>query len=396
MKKAWLWGLAIVLGLALAAPAMAIDWSATGFMSTGFYITRNVEASAYSPPPTFDKYVGSPGGDPTAVGAITEDWDDFVKMRSRLKVTARANENLYGVMYFEMDAMSYPWGSTGSGEGDNIGNWGADEEAVEIKNVYVDFRIPGIETPVWARVGVQPFAIRPLVFLYADGAGITGRAKFDVDDGKLSLGAGWGKIREYDKMGSYDADLYYGILDYKKKGFGFGLYGVFQFMDRRGGQDDFELWWVGAYSDGKVGPVNYNFDFVYDGGSDDQRDVDYSGWLVRAVVTYPYEEFKFGLGGIYVSGNDVSDSDDYTEFKAPFWSEAAGINNDSAIVIGGWCTSFAAVGDAGFHNPGVTYVRDWMGIWGVRLFAEYKALDWLTLMGQVSYWGYHRGGRQLR
>ncbi|RLA94366.1 MAG: hypothetical protein DRG69_05425 [Deltaproteobacteria bacterium] len=257
-----------------------------------------------------------------------------------------------------------------------------------MKNVYIDFRIPGIETPVWARVGVQPFAIRPLVFLYADGAGITGRASFDVNDGKLTLGAGWGKVIEADLQSpeEYDADLYYALLDYKKKGFGFGLYGVLQFLDRRN-EDDCNVWWIGVYSDGKVGPVNYNFDFVYDGGSEDEADVDLSGWLVRAVVTYPYEKFKFGLGGLYVSGDDVDDTDDYTEFIAPYWSEAAGINADSAIVIGGWGSDFVSVGDAGFHNPATVYGRDWLGIWGVRLFAEYKALDWLTLMGQVSYWG---------
>jgi len=386
MKKAWIWGLAVVLGLVLAAPVMAIDWSATGFTVVGFHITRNNEASVGIPGEPIKKLANYSDAAylATKQATIGEDWDDLVKQRTRLKLTARASENLYGVLYFEMD--SGKWGETCSGR-NSMGKWGADQVAVEVKNVYMDFRIPGIETPVWARVGVQPFAIRPLVFLYADGAGITGRASFDVNDGKLSLGAGWGKVREYDDSEDYDADIYYAQLDYKKKGLGFGLYGVLQFVDARGGTDDVNLWWVGVYSDGKVGPFNYNFDFVYDGGKDDERDIDYSGWLVRAVVTYPYEKFNFGLGGLYVSGDDADDTDDYTEFIAPYWSEATGINADSAIVVGGWGSDFAAMGDAGWHNPAVFYARDWLGIWGVRLFAEYKALDWLTLMGQVSYWG---------
>jgi len=390
MKKAWIWSLALLLGVALAAPAMAVDWSATGFTCVGFHITRNIEASVGVPsePPYKLANYSDASYLATKQATITEDWDDLVKQRTRLKLTARASENLYGVTYFEIDSMAHPWGTTRTGK-DAIGHWGADQAAVEVKNVYIDFRIPGIETPVWARVGVQPFAIRPNVFLYADGGGITGRASFDVNDGKLTLGAGWGKVIEADlqEPSQYDADVYYALLDYKKKGFGFGLYGVLQYGDARGDGDDVNLWWVGVYSDGKVGPVNYNFDFVYDGGSDDNTDIDYSGWLVRVVVTYAYEEFKFGLGGLYVSGDDVDDTDDYTEFIAPYWSESAGINADSAIVIGGWGSDFAAVGDAGWHRPATIYGRDWLGIWGVRLFAEYKALDWLTLMGQVSYWG---------
>jgi len=365
MKKVWLWGLAIALGLALAVPAMATDWSATGYISNAFFVTRNTE----------------PGSD----GAVDEDFDDFAMTRARLKLTARASENLYGVLYFEMD--SDKWGETESGR-NHMGKWGADRAAVEVKNVYLDFKVPGIEIPMWARVGIQPFAIRPAVFLYADGAGITGRANFDVNDGKLTLGAGWGKVREYDYTDDYDIDVYYGLLDYKKKGFGFGLYGLYQFSDYRGDTEDIDMWWVGVYSDGKVGPVNYNFDFVYDGGSDDQTDVDYSGWLVRAVVTYPYEKFKFGLGGMYVSGDDDDDADDMEEFKGPVGSESTQILTDSVIVVGGWGSSAGGIGNAGFQKtPSYWPENDWGGFWGVRLFAEYKALDWLTLMGQVAYWG---------
>ena len=62
------------------------------------------------------------------------------------------------------------------------------------------------------------------------------------------------------------------------------------------------MWWFGAYADGKAGPVNLNYDFVYDYGSVDERqsmiaglhNVNYRGWATRIKIDYPWEKFNFG------------------------------------------------------------------------------------------------------
>jgi hypothetical protein len=80
-------------------------------------------------------------------------------------------------------------------------------------------------------------------------------------------------------------------------------------------------WWFGAYLDGKAGPVNITLDFVYDYGKVQQKnminsdgtgnsfyapDVDYSGWVTRAKLDFPWEKFNFGVVGMYATGADAN------------------------------------------------------------------------------------------
>ena len=58
------------------------------------------------------------------------------------------------------------------------------------------------------------------------------------------------------------------------------------------------MWWLGAYADGKLGPVNINFDFVYDTGNVKNRlsaqKVNYEGCATRLKIDFPWEAFNFG------------------------------------------------------------------------------------------------------
>jgi hypothetical protein len=73
--------------------------------------------------------------------------------------------------------------------------------------------------------------------------------------------------------------------------------------------------WYGAYADGKVGPVNLNFDFVLDSGKvEDARDlsaanraadVKFKGFGARLNVGFPWEKFLFGFTSLYGSGADL-------------------------------------------------------------------------------------------
>ncbi len=62
------------------------------------------------------------------------------------------------------------------------------------------------------------------------------------------------------------------------------------------------------YADGKLGPVNLNFDFVYDNGWVKKEiagaKVNYDGWASRLKVDYPWEAFNFGFVAAYGSGAD--------------------------------------------------------------------------------------------
>ena len=85
------------------------------------------------------------------------------------------------------------------------------------------------------------------------------------------------------------------------------------------------MWWFGIYADGKAGPVNLNFDFVYDNGKVKQKniinsdgvdgstpwfypiqDVKYEGWATRLKLDFPWEKFNFGVVGMYATGADAN------------------------------------------------------------------------------------------
>ena len=78
------------------------------------------------------------------------------------------------------------------------------------------------------------------------------------------------------------------------------------------------MFWFGGYLDGKLGPVNLNFDFVFDhgkvsqrnmmAGSQDVPDVTYQGWATRLKVDFPWEKFNFGVVGMYATGSDANET----------------------------------------------------------------------------------------
>jgi hypothetical protein len=396
MKRGWLMGLIVLVGLALAAPAMSADLSATGYMGIGYRAYQNVGA-----------------------------WNDHVTtewvQRFELFFHAKASEDLKGVVRFRMDSVPNPWGTVKT-EQNSIGYWGSEQVSVEVKEAYLDFKIPGIQCPTWVRAGVQFFSLRPEVFLLPAGPGISFRSNIPLADGTLGLSGGWGKIREYDDTATWNAttgrpgadaqsaNLFFLAGDYKAKaGISGGLYVALDTGERKvrgASMDKGNVWWIGLYSDGKVGPVNYNLDVIYNTGKEDYslqslQDIKYNGWLARVVLTYPYQNFNFGFGGLYVSGVNWKKFDEkgkYTGFVLPPGTETFGPNSDSLIVLSGWGTGPGIVGDIGWWTvPRSLSVirktamdlarRGWPGVWGVRLFADYKALQWLTLSGQVAYWG---------
>lgn len=414
MKKALLIGLAVCLGVALAAPAMAIDWSATGYIAIGFMYDKNIPSGNGDALVVAMPVIGAAPswGSPTRGGAMHDDWNDenaYVHTRGHLKLTARASEDLFGVFHFEMD--SNLWGDDTAGR-NSIGAWGTDQVAVEVKNVYIDFRVPP-KLPVWIRAGMQTFLIRPGWFFVRDGAGLSGRIM--IDPVKLMIRPMWGHMSEGSIWRSDDIDLYAVDMSLPIGPVKVGGFFLYQ-TDREvtlNQSDPVGIWWIGAYANAKVGPVNVMLDFAYDQGEYDSNipngDIDFQGWGLRGVADATFGIFNVGIGGLYFSGGDARDfatsptDRDYDWFVRPGSAECGGTLDDS-VIFGGWHSwhgpgvghvntpqQWQSLWNSGIRSPatGATYAFDpyYSGIWGLRAFGTVQPLNWLQVHFQVAYWG---------
>ena len=172
------------------------------------------------------------------------------------------------------------------------------------------------------------------------------------------------------------------------------------------------FWWLGAFVDGKLGPVDLNFDFVYDTGKVDARlnpaihNVKYKGFATQLKVDFPWEKFNFGLVGMYASGADLNktsmiglpgegtaigtattkvgsyvDPPGSEEWAA--WGESMILSNNfitaTALPLGMWPT-------LGTYPNQVT--RGAIGgTWMAKLYASVKATPWYKVTFQVLYIG---------
>ena len=241
----------------------------------------------------------------------------YMENRGRLKFDALMGKEMSGTFQFEFD--STRWGERAPAAADQrnyAGHWGvADRGALELKHMYLSFGMPWIPVPTTITAGISPLAIRPGVFLLTDGPGVTAAMKIDPATIKLA----WFKALENRDWAADDADLYAIEANAKIQTITVGGYYVlfnmnsYPVADGEPGASS-NMWWVGAYMDGKVGPVNLNFDFIYDKGKNQDRrnlaakaaDIKFSGWGAVANVGFPWEKFLFGFSSIYGSGADAN------------------------------------------------------------------------------------------
>jgi hypothetical protein len=171
------------------------------------------------------------------------------------------------------------------------------------------------------------------------------------------------------------------------------------------------MWYLGLYLDGKLGPVNLNFDFSYDRGkAEDHRDilarasdVAYRGWLGRLKVDYPWEKFNFGVVGIYASGADQSKTSNTgapgSTVADPFGATAVstkvgtyvvppgteGGNGDSLILAGNGInrmnTQYTPAAGGRFTRAPLG------GLWIGKLYGSVKAAPWYKVTLEAYYVG---------
>ena len=438
MKKFIVLSLAGLLILAFGATAYAqapkLEFKASGFIDMQSFMGVNVPqyqaqgTGLYSAANTnwasaFGGYgLGGPGWNRT---------DTHWEARAHLKFDAIMGPNLSGTIYFEIDTLRWgaPWGGNVIGrEANNFGGWTTDRTAVEVKNIYIDVGLPyfGIPVPMTVRVGAQTIGVRPGILMVSDGMGIVGGIKIDP----VLISPIYAKALEGKDFADDDVDIWGLNVSAKLGTFTVGGYGLYWRMNSyplwvvttaasalnpllaslnpiAAGTMAANIWWLGVYADGKAGPVNLNFDFVYDNGKVQEklhpsiynRDVSYQGWATRTKVDFPWEKFNFGAVGMYATGGDTRStsatglpgsvtnlgqpSRNYSGYVVPPGSEQGPANGESVVVYSMEPGATGGYGLAERANYAGLGPGAFGGTWFAKLYASAKITPWykITLHG---------------
>jgi len=414
MKKLLTLTCVAVLTFGLAAATYAdVEFGASGFIRvrSAWYMNTPV------PAPTID----IPGFTTNTAWDDTNAWMDT---RFRIKFTGKLDDVAKGVIYLEGDAS--PWGSA-AGTRNTMGFWNADRAAVEVKQAYLDFKVPGTDAfPTKLQAGIIGFNYRAHVCMYADGAGV----RLDTTAGPVKIQVNWMKPWEGNNWQADDTDIYafrvvvpvgpvrpgFWAMWYDSNSWGAGTPLVWPAVGGWGppntgqnlGTDKADLYWLGFQLDGKAGPVGLKADFVYNFGEIERQypqvnptvvpfrnpidDEDFGGWLFYADAVYTTPtEFPIDVGAtfLYATGDDLDDARtkrDHDGYWLPPGSEA------------GWIGTHGIVFYPSAINDGVSTVTGGMqnnapfpfgpgGTWFGKLYAGVKPIDWL----KVTFYGMYIG-----
>jgi hypothetical protein len=400
MKKALLIGLVLGLIAAWSVPAMAIDLTASGYIGAKGYIFSNTNG-----PPPFVAW-GIPGVSSYAYNrnnspelCFNDAKGSFINSRAELQFTVRASEDLFGVFKFRMNSSASPWGQVpGAATGNDYAVEGASIVAVNVQEIFVDFRVPP-KLPLWVRVGLQPIFIRGWIFMFEEAPGVS--VRLNVDPIKLGVTGYYAKLLDPSTISASGGAEFYAVDAKIPLSFGKsvniapGMFFAFQNNRVDNGAaldpDAQQLWWLGVNLDGKIGPINTQVDFIYNGGTlknETVDNLDYASWLISGSLSYVFKKLEFGVGAKYVKGDNTS-TDTIETFQLPgtyanYGSESMAISGDFIVFDHGWMQPGPGWPGAGLIDGPSTF---WFGYWDVRAFAYYQVLDWLKVGAQLGYIG---------
>ncbi|MBW2630157.1 MAG: hypothetical protein JRC90_00050 [Deltaproteobacteria bacterium] len=303
MKKFAIVAFAAVLVFAFTVPAMAIDNIFGGYWRTRAITQQN-----------FD-------GNDSGSYDLTR-----VDTRTRLYYTAKFSDNFKFVNKFEMDAV---WGDS------VYGDIGADGVSVEVKNSYADFTLSSMNF----KIGVQGLGFAR-GFLFSDDAAA---AVVTYKGDGITVPFTWIKAYEGGKGTDYnDYDVDYYAINPAISLNGVTIKPLVMYMTSKDAQEwtstspyaDFDLWFLGADIDAKLGAAKVWFTGVYETGSADPWDggsVDYSfsGYVVAAGASAPVGPVSAHGQFFTISGDDDGLDMDVDNFWVPkgqcyYWSEIMG------------------------------------------------------------------------
>lgn len=191
MRKGFLMVLAVVLVVAMAAPAMA-DLSTSGFVRIKEHVEQNYRTGGAAGPQ--GGLFILPGKD---VGTAS-----YVEQRGRFAFDYKS-ENAGARLLFELDFAN--WGDSAYTVGRNQGGGlEADSINLETKNVYAWFTIPGTPITLTAGLQNQTDSFGGMIFGYADMAGVFVTGKMDP----VQYRFGFAKFQEGNTLRDDDVDLY--------------------------------------------------------------------------------------------------------------------------------------------------------------------------------------------
>jgi len=286
--------LIVAIAALISAPAFA-EYSATGFFrAKGEVQTWNFGAGATS-------------------GLVKDAHSHpFVEQRIRIKNTFSNNEFAKAVFYIESDQT---WGLGCSGSNANVcrnggGNIGADRVNIELKNLYVWFKIPDSNHSF--KVGIQgikdPYKF--ILFLQDVSALV-----FNTKLNDVGLRLAWIKGMEGNRNFADDYDLYLADANFKAAdNLNLGLH-VYYFNDdsnRAGGSTD-DIYTAGITGKTKLGDVSLDAFFLYQFGTMDVpagTDMDHAAFAGNLGAKAKLGPGSAFFEAIYISGDDdATDTD---------------------------------------------------------------------------------------
>ena len=338
----------------------------------------------------------------------------YLESRARLGFNMIMGKDVSGTILFEMDSAKWGDDTQSTAQRNIMGYWAADRAAVEIKNVYIDFGVPLIPVPITLRVGLQGLGYRPAVLMATDGMGISAGIKLGSN---VFIAPFWAKPLENNVSNSDDVDVY-GLRAQVALGsmtiggyalnFNMNTYPIVSGLAAPL-NDSANITWYGLYTDGKLGPVNVNFDAIFDYGKvkpvsgSTSPNVKYQGWAIRAAVDYPIEKLNIGLTGAYGSGADTKKTGALGLPGANAFNPGTNSSKVGSYVIPPGSESGAAFGESiVFHsssvNRGNTGIGNSInytqmgrgglgGAWYTKLYAGYKVIPEYKATFQALYIG---------
>ncbi|MEJ5363795.1 MAG: hypothetical protein WHS86_01710 [Desulfosoma sp.] len=378
MRRLMLMVLCVLLGLAVSLPARAVDFKYGGMYFARWQSQDNL----------------TDGNDDT------DDNGNWFDQRLRMFFTFQGSEKLKVVTKWEADTQ---WGRESQGAGRHGGgDIGADATNLEMKNVYLEFMVPGLEAT--ATLGVQGTDILGGWIFSDDFSGALISKTFDPLNVRVGYIAGQNQnVTDV----SENIDDFFLELSYAQGPFSATLVGFYQSannnktslfedynydqpVDWLNGRDvrgndlidlglnlSYKTDWISAY-------VNFVKNFgsydIVGGGSGD-----YKGWMVEARGDFTVSNFVLSAGGFYTTGDDDLNDNDVDAFVYPigrsfYWSEILGLGTLDVNSFG--FDTYNSVGQ-GAYMPGDGPSNLWMVTAGLK----WQALEETALTFNYYYIG---------
>jgi len=435
MRK-FLWVMAAgMLVLALAAPAMALDFKYGGEFRVRFYTG-----------------VGLPTTPPASagLGASSTPFTNFdgnnqrgAQLRVRpLFTVSDDNNNIQAVLRLEIGDIEFgngggaqgvtnggftvvpgttaPTGAnfstgsqrTGPGAGGSIGSDGVN---VETKWAYIDAAFP-FGVPLRVRAGLQPWflpkglvvdddviglraygSVKPFNYEVAwyRASTVAAGAVTATPAGAVGTATATGQNAFDNNNDFYQAKLDVAIAPWLNPGI-YGIYGRNAATGTTvGGGLDLNTYWFGVTAAGKIGTISYDFDFVWGSAEGSpsgtycltplgvvaacvpgNSQVDVSGWALDAGVHVPIGPVTLNLVGSMATGDDRDGGDSEAfPYISPSWNGPGGL--------------FHLIGSGGIHDP-IEFTQDGpTNLWTVGLTADYRPVKQLLITGGAAYAGFY-------